>query len=171
MACGSVSVLARCTGCAHARSRARLLLLLLEERQQGHPGHLHDLEPHAGDVAHRVAATAETGDQHLVVLVDEVEAAVVRDERRDLLAVLDQLRAAALPDGAVRLLRLNAHLLDDDALRVRRSPERLVAVARAAHRLLVVLVRPPLALAVTAQLAPGAKSARKPATHDRRCAL
>merc|ERR1719158_316434 len=159
MACGSVSVLARCTGCAHARSRARLLLLLLEERQQGHPGHLHDLEPHAGDITHRVAATAETGDQHLVVLVDEVEAAVVRDERRDLLAVLDQLRAAALPDGAVRLLRLNAHLLHDDALRVAGPAERLVAVAGAAHGLLVVLVRPPLALAVAPQLAPALQAA------------
>ena len=51
------------------------------------------------------------GERGLVVLVDEVQAAVVRDEGRDLLAVLDQLGAAALADGAVRLLRFDADLL------------------------------------------------------------
>merc|ERR1719171_1840820 len=117
----------------------RLLLLLLEEREQRHARHLDNLETHAGNVADGVAAAAETGDQHLVVLVHEVEAAVVRHEGGDLLPVLDQLSAAALADGA----------------------ERLVLVAAAAHGLLVVLVGPPLALAMAAQLAPCVDSARQ----------
>lgn len=41
------------------------------------------------------------------VLVGEVEATVARHERRELLAVLDQLHAHALPDGGVRLLGLD----------------------------------------------------------------
>lgn len=53
---------------------------------------------------------APFGVRRLVVLIDKVEAAVVRHEGGDLLAVLDELRAAALADGRVRLLRLDADL-------------------------------------------------------------
>merc|ERR1719487_2760892 len=108
-----------------------------------------------------MATAAETRDEDLVVLIDKVEAAVVRDEGRDLLPVLDQLSAAALADSAVRLLRLDSDLLHNDALRVRRAAERLVLVAAPSHGLLVVLVGPPLALAMAAQLAPCVDSARQ----------
>ena len=55
-----------------------------------------------------MALSTETSDQHLVVLLDVVEAAVVGDESGDLLAVLAQLDTDALTDGRVRLLGFNA---------------------------------------------------------------
>ena len=44
---------------------------------------------------------------HLIVLVNEVQATIVRHESSNLLAVLNQLDANALTHGRVRLLGLN----------------------------------------------------------------
>ena len=90
--------------------RPRPLLLSEEERVEGDVGHLDDLEPDARDVADGMALPAKPGHQHLVVLLHEVETAVLGHEGRDLLAVLDQLDADALADGGVGLLGLNTNL-------------------------------------------------------------
>jgi len=94
-----------------------------------------------------VTLTTETGNKHLVVLVDEVEATIIGHESGDLLAVLDELHADALPDGGVRLLGLNADLLKDDALGVGGASEGL-GVLLTQVTLLVVLVSPMLRFAV-----------------------
>merc|ERR1719382_1093604 len=98
------------------RSGARLLLLRAVECAQAAACHLHDLEPDARDISDGVATAAEARDEHLVIFVDEVQAAIPWNEGRNLLAILDQLNTAALADRGVRLLRLNADLLNDDAL-------------------------------------------------------
>ena len=78
--------------------------------------HLADLESDSGNITNSVTLTSETADQHLIVLLDKVQATVIGDEGGDLLAVLDQLHTNALPDGRVRLLGLNADLLEDNSL-------------------------------------------------------
>ena len=96
--------------------RARPLLLAAEEGVEGHVGDLADLESDSGNVTNSVTLTSETADQHLIVLLDKVQATVIGDEGGDLLAVLDQLHTNALPDGRVGLLSLNTNLLEDNSL-------------------------------------------------------
>merc|ERR1719270_200140 len=87
---------------------------------------------------------SKTADQHLIVLLDKVQATVVGDEGGDLLAVLDELHPNALPDGRVRLLSLNTDLLENDSLSVRSSSEGIGLPSCSQVSLLVVLVRPDL---------------------------
>lgn len=65
------------------------------------------LEPDSGNVSHGMTLPTESGNQDLVVLLNVVEATIPGDERRDLLAVFDQLHSHALADGRVRLLSFN----------------------------------------------------------------
>ena len=126
--------------------RAGLLLLLLPQSQQADAGNLDDLESDTRDITLGLALATETGQQNLVVLVNKVEATVVRNyehvsyfccfnragldsgcgrtESSDLLAVLDQLNTNTLSDGRVGLLSLNTNLLQDDSLGVGRATER-----------------------------------------------
>lgn len=76
--------------------RARPLLLSAEEGVEGHVGDLADLESDAGNVTDSVTLTSESTDKDLVVLLNEVQTAVIGDESSDLLAVLDQLDTDAL---------------------------------------------------------------------------
>ena len=81
-----------------------------------------------------VSLSAETCNQNFVVLLDEVEAAIVGHKGSDLLAVLNQLDTDALPDGRIRLLSLytttyrkdsiqiNAHPLSDGGFQMKHTP-------------------------------------------------
>uniref|UniRef100_A0AAY4AYU0 Uncharacterized protein n=1 Tax=Denticeps clupeoides TaxID=299321 RepID=A0AAY4AYU0_9TELE len=82
--------------------------------------------------------------------LDEVQAAIIGDERGDLFAILDQLDPDTLPDSRVGLLGF-----DDDALGVRSSSERVRLESRAQVGLLVLLVMPLLLTTVVPQLPGG----------------
>lgn len=51
--------------------------------------------------------TTKASHQHLIVLLDVIQAAVTGHKGRDLLAVLDELDTYALANGRVGLLGLN----------------------------------------------------------------
>mmetsp|Transcript_40860 Transcript_40860/g.128026 ORF Transcript_40860/g.128026 Transcript_40860/m.128026 type:complete len:200 (-) Transcript_40860:34-633(-) len=142
-----------------------LLLLLLVQGKERHTGDLHHLETHTRDITDGVAGAAETGDEHLVVLIDEVEAAIVRHEGGDLLAVLDELHAHALTDSRVRLLGLNTHLLHDDALSHGRTAKRVRLHGGDGVRLHIALGGPLLLTAEVTQLAASADTRRLTLTH------
>lgn len=108
--------------------RSRLILLLPEQCPQADTGYLDDFESDTRDITLGVTATAEAGDEDLIVLVDEVEATVVGDEASDLLTVLDELHSRSLTDCTVGLLGLDTDLLDDDALGVGGASQRIVLV-------------------------------------------
>jgi hypothetical protein len=111
-----------------------------------------------------VAFTPEPSDQDFIVLVDEVEAAVVRDESCDFFAVLLEEYTDALTDGRVRLLGLHSDLLYDDPFSVRSSHERLTELA-SLMTLLVVFVSPSLCTALDPKLAACSDSTRLAYAH------
>jgi len=63
------------------RLRAGLLLLLLPQSGETDTGDLDDLETDTGNITLGLALTTETGQENLVVLVDEVQATVIGDYR------------------------------------------------------------------------------------------
>ena len=138
--------------------RPRLLLDSLEESEQRHARHLHDLETDSGDISHGVSGTSESSNEHLVVLLDEVQAAITGHEGSDLLAVLDQLHTHALADSGVRLLGLNSELLQHDALGVGSTTEGVRLELGAKVLLLVALVGPLVLAPAVAELAACADS-------------
>ena len=83
------------------RSVTRFLLLLLVQSQETATGNLDDFESDTRNISDGVTATTETGDQDFVILIDEGQATIIRDEGGDLLTVLDELNTAALYRGWV----------------------------------------------------------------------
>lgn len=145
--------------------RTGLLLLLLPQGEQTDTGNLDDLESHTGNITLGLALTTETSQEHLVVLVHEVQATVVGDESRDLLSVLDQLHTHTLSDGGVGLLGLDTDLLEDDSLGVGRTTEGRGLEGGSERTLLVGQIGPALLTAVVAQLARGVETSRLAFSH------
>jgi len=130
-------------------------LLSAEEGVEGNVGDLDDLEPDSGNITDGVTLTTESSHQDLVVLLHKVQATILGDESRDLLAILDQLHTDALTDGRVRLLSLDTDLLEDDSLGVRGSSEGIGLPPGAKMSLLVVFVGPHLVTPVVDVLTGG----------------
>ena len=136
----------------------RLLLLAAVEGVQADAGHLNNLESDSGQITDGVTGTAQTGDEDLVVLLDEVEATIVGHEGDDLLAVLDQLDADALTDSGVRLLGLDSNLVQDDSLGVGGASEGVSLGGGERVGALPALGGPPVLTADAHQLARGVLS-------------
>lgn len=77
--------------------RSRLLLLLLPERGETDAGDLHDLEPYTGNITFRFTLTTKSSEEDLVVLVDEVETAVIRYYGRNSLVRISHPAKANAP--------------------------------------------------------------------------
>jgi hypothetical protein len=60
-----------------------------------------------GNITDGVTFPAESSHQHLVVLLNVVKATIPGHERRDFLAVLDQLHSDTLADGGIGLFGFN----------------------------------------------------------------
>ena len=107
-------------------SRDRLVLLVEPEGEKRGVGDLLDLEADTWDITDGVTLTTETGDKHLVVLINEAHSTVARHVARNSLVVLFELNSHALTHGRVGLLGFDTNLLDDDASGLSGSGERLL---------------------------------------------
>lgn len=132
--------------------RLRLLLAVGEEGPETNTSDLDDSEAHTGNISLRATTVTEARNEDLVVLINVGEGTVPRYEGSDLLAVLDQLHTHSLTDGRVRLLSLNTKTLDDDALSLRSSSQRVGLDGSAEVSLLVVNIVPSLNTAVVGEL-------------------
>merc|ERR1719481_1961735 len=138
--------------------RSRSFLLLLEESQERDVGDLDHLESDSRNISDGVAGAPESRHQHFVVLLDVIETTVLRDESRDLLAILDELNSDAFPNGRVGLFGFDADLLQHDSLDVRSASERIGLQRGSRMRLLVILVRPSLHATMRANFTRGFES-------------
>ena len=62
---------------------------------------------HTRDIPHGMAPPPKASNEHFVILLNVVEAAIARDKGCDLLAILDQLHSDTLANGRVGLLRFH----------------------------------------------------------------
>ena len=73
-----------------------------------------------------MSGTTETGNEHLVILVNETHATISGDVASNSLVVLLELHSDALTHGGVGLLGFDTDLLDDDTGSVGGALERLL---------------------------------------------
>merc|ERR1719245_1667518 len=85
-----------------------LLLLSHPQRSQRDTSDFDNLESDTRNISDRVTRSAKSGNQDLIVFVNEVEAAIRRNECRDLFAVFDELHSNTFSNGRVRLFRLDS---------------------------------------------------------------
>ncbi len=129
------------TSLGRAVSLDGLLLLSEPEGVEGHRGNLDDSESDSWEITNGMARTTETGDEDLVVLIDERHTAISGYEASDSLVVFLELHSNALSDGRVGLLGFDGDLLNHDAGSVGGALERLSPLG-VLMRLVVVVVGP-----------------------------
>merc|ERR1719231_1411152 len=126
------------------KSRSWLLLLLAVQRTQTASGNLDNLETNTRNIADGVTTTTETGNQHFVVFINEIQTTIAWYERCDFFSILDELDTATFANGRVGLLGLDSDFLNHDSFRVTTTSERVAFVFGSQIRFLVIFVCPQL---------------------------
>ena len=122
------------------------------ESEKASVGDLDDLEADTGKITDGLTAATETGDEDLVVLVNETKTSILGDEAGDSLVVLFELHSDTLTDGGVGLLGLDTNLLDDDTGGVGAALEGLAPLSGLMSEL-VLLVGPAVESSLDTELA------------------
>ena len=73
-----------------------------------------------------MAFTTKTGNEHLVVLIDEAESTVAGHVRSNSLVVLFQLHSDAFTNGGVGLFSFDSNFLNDNTGGLRSASEGLL---------------------------------------------
>jgi hypothetical protein len=114
-----------CCGRRATISLNGLFLLLEPEGVERDTSDLDNSESDTWQITDGMARTTETGDEDLVILIDEGHTTVAGDETGDSFVVLLELNSHTLSDGRVGLLGLDCDLFDDDTSSVRSALEGL----------------------------------------------
>ena len=91
-----------------------LFLLSRPKREKTASGNLDNLESNTGKISLGMSRSTETGNEDLVVFINEGHTSISWDVGSDSLVVFLELNSDALSDGGVWLLGLDGDLLDDD---------------------------------------------------------
>jgi len=102
-----------------------LVLLVEPQGEKRGARNLSDLEADTGQITDGVTGTTESGNEDLVVLINETHAAITGYVASNSLVVLFELHSHALTHGGVRLLGLDTDFLDNDAGRMGSTTEGL----------------------------------------------
>ena len=103
-----------------------LFLLSRPKREKTASGNLDNLESNTGKISLGMSRSTETGNENLVVFINEGHTSISWDVGSDSLVVFLELNSDALSDGGVWLLGLDGDLLDDDSGSVGSLTERLL---------------------------------------------
>ena len=103
-----------------------LFLLSRPKREKTASGNLDNLESNTGKISLGMSRSTETGNEDLVVFINEGHTSISWDVGSDSLVVFLELNSDALSDGGVWLLGLDGDLLDDDTGSVGSLTERLL---------------------------------------------
>ena len=127
---------------------------------------LDDLESDAGNITLSVTRSTETGNEYLVVLIDETQTAISWHVSSDFLIVLLKLNSNTLSNSRVRLLGLDGDLINNDTWGMRRAWEWLLPLGSRVL-FLVIIIGPQLKSSVNFKLTTGLDSSRFISSHLR----
>ena len=92
-----------------------LVFLSGPEGKEGSIGDLHDLESDSWNISNSMSWSSESRDEYFIIIIDESQGPILRDESSNFLVVLSKLDSDALSDGGVRLFGLDGDFLNNNS--------------------------------------------------------